>query len=145
MNILSSCSYSISSWTLSLSLTLTIIGYLPSVCLLSCTWYVAHLLLISPLSCKWSIWSFYVVAVLVATFPILCVVLGIVFLCFCGGFLDVALSSSMHSLIFLVANIFWIVFGIICLWTHGIAFPLLLFVLVVFFRCILHMPSRCLL
>ena len=62
------------------------------------------------------------------------------FLCFCGGFLDGALSISLHNLICLVANIFWIVFGIIYLWSNGIAYPLHLFVLVACFRCVLHLP-----
>ena len=46
------------------------------------------------------------VAVLVIAFPIQCVVLRIIVLCFCGGFLYRAWSSSLRSLFFLVANIF---------------------------------------
>ena len=148
MIILSSCGCFIGSWTLTLTLTLnltltlTLIGYLPSVCLSSCTWFVTRLLPISSQPRKCSIWSFYVVAVLVAAFPIWCVVLGIIFLYFCGGLLDGALSSSLHSLILLVPNIFWIVFGILCIWSNGIACTFLFFVLVVFFRCILHLSLR---
>ena len=144
MIILSLCGCSIGSWNLTITLTLTLIGYLPSVYLSSWTWSGDRLLPISSQHHKCSIWSIYFVAVLVVTFPIQCVVLGILFLCFCGGFLGGALSSSLHSLICLFANIFWIVFGIICLWANGRACPLLLFVFVVSCRCILHLPSSCL-
>ena len=146
MIILSSCGCSVGSWTLTLTLplTLTLFGYLPSVYMSSCTWSMARLLPISSHPRKYSIWSFYVIAFLVAAFPIWCVVLGIVFFCFCGGLLDGALSSSMHILLCPVANIFWIVFGILCFWANGIACPWFLYVLVVFFSCIMHLPSRCL-
>ena len=108
MMILSSCGFYIFNWTLTLTLTLNLVGYLPSVYLSSCTWSVAWLLPISSHPRKCSIWSFHVVAILVAAFPIWCVVLVIFFLCFCGGLLDGVFSSSLHSLICLVANIFWI-------------------------------------
>ena len=142
MMILSSCGFYIFNWTLTLTLTLNLVGYLPSVYLSSCTWSVAWLLPISSHPRKCSIWSFHVVAILVAAFPIWCVVLGICFLFFCGGLLDFAFFCCLHSFIFLAANISWIVFVILCFWANGIACPLLLFVLVVFFRCILHLPLR---
>ena len=66
------------------------------------------------------------------------------FLVFCGGLLDGALSSSLHNLLFLVANIFWIVLGILCIWANGISCPLLLLVMILFFRFILKIQLRCL-
>ena len=140
MIILSFCGCSIGSWTI----ILTLIRHLPSVFLSSWTWYVVCLMPISSHPRRCSSWSFYVVAILVAASPIWCVVLVIVFLCFCGGFLDGALSSSLHSLIWMVANIFWFFFGILCLWAYGIECQFFNLFCSVFCHFILHLSSRCL-
>ena len=66
------------------------------------------------------------------------------FFCFWGGFLYGAFSSCLHNFLCQVANIFWIVFGILFLWANGISRPLLLFFVVVFFCCIPHLPFNCL-
>ena len=74
-----------------------------AIVLLVCVSITAHIITSSQML---SLELSNVAAVLVVEFPKKCVVLRIFVLCFCGVLLDVAYSSSPHSLILLFANIF---------------------------------------